>query len=209
MDDIVKQAMAKWPNVPAVFGWLALDRRGNWLLKGERISNAIISDFISRNYGHDTQGRWFFQNGPQRVFVALEYTPFVYRLLWDATPEAPMRIETHTGHEVSCIEGAWIDDAGILVLQTDYGVGMMDDRDPERLLTGFCDSRGGPLSEDDIAAGIERLQAGAAAPLHFRYDAKMVAMASIAACDVATRFAFVQQPAPSAGEDAGMQEKPA
>ena len=28
MDDIVKQAMAKWPNVPHCYGWLALDARG-------------------------------------------------------------------------------------------------------------------------------------------------------------------------------------
>ena len=26
-------AMAKWPNVPAVYGWLSLDRRGNWLIR--------------------------------------------------------------------------------------------------------------------------------------------------------------------------------
>jgi hypothetical protein len=30
MDDIVKQAMAKWPNVPACHGWLGLDARGHW-----------------------------------------------------------------------------------------------------------------------------------------------------------------------------------
>ena len=29
MDDIVKQAMAKWPNVPHCYGWLALDARGS------------------------------------------------------------------------------------------------------------------------------------------------------------------------------------
>ena len=33
MDDIVKQAMAKWPNVPACSGWLGLDARGQWYLR--------------------------------------------------------------------------------------------------------------------------------------------------------------------------------
>src|ERR1051326_6893112 len=28
MDEIVARSLAKWPNVPAVYGWLALDRRG-------------------------------------------------------------------------------------------------------------------------------------------------------------------------------------
>ena len=36
MDDIVKQAIAKWPNVPHCYGWLALDARGNWRMRDER-----------------------------------------------------------------------------------------------------------------------------------------------------------------------------
>ena len=28
MDDIVKAALKKWPNVPACYDWLALDARG-------------------------------------------------------------------------------------------------------------------------------------------------------------------------------------
>ena len=38
MDDIVKQAMAKWPNVPHCYGWLALDARGDWRMRDERPS---------------------------------------------------------------------------------------------------------------------------------------------------------------------------
>ena len=93
MDEIVVRAMQKWPNVPNVFGWLKLDRRGHWLVKSrtggdartvfERISNAAVVEFIGRNYQADDKGRWFFQNGPQRVFVTLEYTPLVYRLRAD------------------------------------------------------------------------------------------------------------------------------
>ena len=85
MDDIVARAMHKWPDVPNVFGWLRLDRRGNWLVKSrsaafERIGNRAVIDFIGRNYAADLQGRWFFQNGPQRVYVSLDYTPWVFRL---------------------------------------------------------------------------------------------------------------------------------
>ena len=36
MDDIVKQAMAKWPNVPDCYGWLGLDARGAWRMRDER-----------------------------------------------------------------------------------------------------------------------------------------------------------------------------
>ena len=77
MDDTVMRAMAKWPNVPNAYGWLALDARGRWLLKGERIGNAGVVEFIGRNYAPDDRGRWFFQNGPQRVFVTIEIAPWI------------------------------------------------------------------------------------------------------------------------------------
>ena len=35
MDDIVKQALAKWPNVPDCYGWLGLDARGHWYLRDD------------------------------------------------------------------------------------------------------------------------------------------------------------------------------
>ena len=77
MDEMVIRSLARWPDVPAVYGWLSLDRRGNWRIKDERIANAALRDFIGRNYAADERGCWFFQNGPQRVFVSLAYTPLV------------------------------------------------------------------------------------------------------------------------------------
>ncbi|MFJ2993864.1 DUF2946 family protein [Pandoraea sp. NPDC087047] len=93
MDEIVRQAMAKWPNVPHCYGWLALDRRGQWRMRdestqaagtaGDPIRHAALIAFIARNYASDAAGRWYFQNGPQRVYVSLAYAPFVVRLTWD------------------------------------------------------------------------------------------------------------------------------
>lgn len=94
MDEIVKQAMAKWPHVPHCYGWLGLDARGDWYLrdaatqaagpfpqaKGERIEHEKLRAFITRNYSVDARGCWFFQNGPQRVYVELETAPVVWRL---------------------------------------------------------------------------------------------------------------------------------
>ena len=145
MDEIVKQGMAKWPNVPSVYGWLALDRRGHWLIKGERISNPIVADFIGRNYEHDEQGRWFFQNGPQRVFITLDYAPFVYRLKWDTAADAAL--ETHTKCAVEEIRSVSIDEAGVVLIESEHGVGLADDRDLERLLGCFTDTHGRALPE--------------------------------------------------------------
>ena len=59
MDQAVLRSLAKWPDVPAVYGWLSLDRRGNWLLWEDaagrfgRIGNAALREFIARNYACD------------------------------------------------------------------------------------------------------------------------------------------------------------
>jgi DUF2946 family protein len=124
MDEIVVRSLAKWPNVPAVYGWLDLDRRGNWLIKGERIGNLALREFIARNYAADAKGRWFFQNGPQRVFVTLAYTPFVMHY------EAE-RLFDHCGRPVEALE-TLLDDEGSVLVRGEYGVGLLDDRDLER-----------------------------------------------------------------------------
>lgn len=106
MDQAVLDALKKWPNVPACTGWLMLDRRGQWRMRdeacqasggsGDPIRHTALNAFIARNYAVDDEGRWFFQNGPQRVFVDLAYTPSVVRLsLETAAPDA-MAFETLT-----------------------------------------------------------------------------------------------------------------
>ena len=84
MDETVLAAMAKWPGVPHVHGWLALTARGQWRLGGEPIAHAALRGFIDRIYACDRRGRWFFQNGPQRVYVTLELAPFLDKafLFW-------------------------------------------------------------------------------------------------------------------------------
>jgi len=76
MDDIVKQAMAKWPQVPACFDWLGFDDRGDWYMrddavqalggftvaKGSKLNHTKLIEFIERNYQCDAQGR--FKTGP-------------------------------------------------------------------------------------------------------------------------------------------------
>ena len=201
MDEIVKQGMAKWPDVPSVYGWLALDRRGNWLIKGERIANPIVADFIGRNYEHDDKGRWFFQNGPQRVFISLDYTPYVYRLTWDPAPNAVPHLETHTRRAVTEIQGVWIDEAGVILIESEHGIGMVDDRDLERLLAGFTDVRGAVQNEDTIATAIEQLQSGVAANLAFSYRGNLETVSPMTAAEVPVRFGFVQRPVQPEGEE--------
>jgi hypothetical protein len=91
MDEQVIRSLIKWPNVPDCYGWLALDRRGQWRMRdeftqqnslpGQVIQHQTLNEFISRNYARDTQGKYFFQNGPQRVFITLDATPWIVRMI--------------------------------------------------------------------------------------------------------------------------------
>jgi hypothetical protein len=121
MDPVVAQAMAKWPNVPAVYGWLSLDRRGNWLIKGERIANHALREFIARNYEPDAAGRWYFQNGPQRVYVALAYTPLVVHFEGEALVD-------HCARPFPA-ERTYLDDEGSVLLEGGGRIALLDDRD--------------------------------------------------------------------------------
>lgn len=136
MDDIVKQALAKWPNVPDCYGWLGLDARGRWFMRddaaqaagdfpqsrGSWLRHEKIIDFIGRNYESDDEGRWFFQNGPQRVYVELECTPWVWQVLPD------YRLQSHTGLQTSAGE-CLLDEEGRLYIASPQGLGLVHSQD--------------------------------------------------------------------------------
>ncbi|MCG7328839.1 DUF2946 family protein [Achromobacter sp. ACRQX] len=196
MDQSVKDALARWPNVPAVYGWLSLDARGRWRLHpqghandggpGEPITNTQILEFISRNYERDDDGRWFFQNGPQRVFVRLDAAPFVMRLADDNRG-----LITHTDATVDAVSAWWLDDEGQLYASTPMGAGIVLDRDLQPLLEMMRTQAGGPLLDAlaELAASHSMTAVWpdvyAAAPLH-----------AIAQADIAARLGF--DPAPHA-----------
>ncbi|MEQ8232868.1 MAG: DUF2946 family protein [Gammaproteobacteria bacterium] len=122
-DDDVIRAMARWPDVPQCFGWLGLDRRGGWRIRGETITHARAVAFLGRHYRGDENGRWYVQNGPQQVFVDLDYTPWVYRY------DTHAGFVTHTGIRCTALTGACLDDEGNLLVATSLGIGIVDDRD--------------------------------------------------------------------------------
>lgn len=140
MDDIVKQALAKWPNVPDCYGWLGLDARGNWFLrddraqalgpfgggtlesKGSQLMHDKLIEFIHRNYESDACGQWFFQNGPQRVYVELETTPLIWRVNDDFS------IHDHTGKPAH-VQACLLDEQGHVYLHTDTGFGLVHSMD--------------------------------------------------------------------------------
>src|SRR6185295_8562970 len=78
--------------------------------------------FIARNYSADRRGCWYFQNGPQRVFVTLAYAPFAFHLENGIFADQCGRI-------LGRPDGAWLDEEGSLILSGEGRVGLLDDRD--------------------------------------------------------------------------------
>ncbi|MEA3084796.1 MAG: hypothetical protein QOC89_2493 [Paraburkholderia sp.] len=190
MDDIVKQALAKWPNVPSCTGWLMLDRRGNWRMRDEAaqaggepgtpIRHEALLGFINRNYDADERGQWFFQNGPQRVYVELGYTPWVVRLSADAAGALALTDQAGGAFEPSLV---FVDDeGGILFVDSSVParVAVLHDHD----LEVFADHA---ALGDDSMSGEFRWNNGVVLPLQ-----------GVRRNEVAGRFGFVDSPATAA-----------
>lgn len=187
MDPAVQAALNKWPTVPACYGWLSLDRRGQWRLQGEPVRHAGLSAFMNRNYGCDDQGNWFVQNGPQKVYVALEYTPWIVRI------EGDDQLISHTGQVASAIDGAWLDDEGSLLLSTSIGVALLDDRDLPSVLDRIRVADGIPASEDQL----QELMGGTSNGLRLCWQDQDVPLAFIHKKEAPARFGYVPEPQPA------------
>lgn len=148
MDEWVVNALKRWPNVPALFGWLGLDRRGRWLVQGATISHPRIVEVINRNYAADEQGRWYFQNGPQRGYMQLESTPLILFVAEDNE-----QLVTHTGLPIKQLRAAYIDEEGSLVLATEHGPGELRGTDLQWALDRLS-SAGEQVDEDALAAAL-------------------------------------------------------
>ncbi len=192
MDEIVLRAMAKWPNVPAVYGWLALDRRGHWLIKRETIGNDALNAFISRNYLHDDVGCWYFQNGPQRVFVDLDYTPLVYRVASEV--KAPLALTTHTGDTANTLLGAWIDELGTVLIQTDRGIGIVHDQDLDPLLASIIDINGNVIEEGAFDELLDVIEHQRPIPLWLKFRDSNVRLEPLRSAEAPRRFSFNPHP---------------
>ena len=119
----IEAAIKKWPNVPSLYGWLSLDRRGRWLIKNELITHTRTNLFLHKLYRKTNSGQWYVQNGPQKAFVTLEYTPYILRI------EVTGHLITHTGTLVSKLNHLIFDDEGNVLFETNLGIGLLDDRD--------------------------------------------------------------------------------
>ena len=190
-DEDVLRAIAKWPDVPACYGWLQLDRRGHWLIKGARITHTRAVAFLNRNYAHDGDGAWFVQNGPQRAYCDLACTPWIYRL------DGQNAIATHTGLTVRGLSEICVDEFGNVLLVSEHGVGLLDDRDIvqfTRMLSVPGDAQADPAERLASLSGNSRQNDV------LRIENRDVAVRAVASANLAATFDFIAAPADPAAQ---------
>ena len=194
MDDIVKQAMAKWPNVPHCYGWLALDARGGWRMRdeaaqranapGDRLNNPALVGFINRNYLCDERGNWYFQNGPQRVYINLEATPFIAR----TDPQQGLVLQT--GQALTGLERVFLLDSGALLFQAGEVVAQLDDRDVAQVLA-LLELDGKPASIEAVMGWLEN----GAGELALPWEGRRIVLERLGAEEAPQRFGYTRTPA--------------
>ena len=193
MDDLVKQALAKWPNVPHCYGWLGLDARGHWRMRdqhaqqqqlpGDKIAHDALLGFINRNYDHDERGCWFFQNGPQRVYLNLEATPYIAR----SDPRHGFVVQT--GAPLAQIEQAYLCNNGALILRQGEVVAQVDDRDMTQVLASLRVD-GQQASDEALLGWLEHARGN----LTLLHDGKEIAVQPLRYAAVPTTFGFRRAP---------------
>ena len=193
MDDWVLRALKRWPNVPALFGWLGLDRRGRWLIQGGTITHPRIVETINRNYAADEHGRWYFQNGPQRGYIQLESTPL---MLFVA--ESQTSLVTHTGQPVEQVTTAWLDEEGALGLLTEHGPGELIGADLAWALERMS-AQQRPIDDEALAAALA-LPSGSTTDITLSIAASAVPLQRLNFADVPKVLEFERVPAPREGE---------
>lgn len=191
MEEWALRGMRRWPDVPALFGWLRLDRRGRWLIRDEVISRPQIIDTINANYEADAHGRWFFQNGPQRGYVTLDYAPLIAHVIDGA-------LITHTGKSLAHPQRLLLDEQGSLSIQSEHGPALLNDQDLPWTLERL-NVHGRAATQVDIEEALA-VPSGQITSLSCSLATGPLALHRLDEAAMPVRLGFVRDPRPVPGE---------
>lgn len=178
-----------WPESPDVYGYLSLDARGHWLIRGQPISRPSLVEHLQRHYQCDEAGRWFVKNGWQRAFVTLAYTPWILRV------DGRGALFTHCGNPAAPLTGAFLDDSGALILETASGPGLVDDNDLDWALEHLRTTTG-PLSDAALETALAAPSGSATALRFVQAEGAALAVRRLDRANAASHFGFVTHPRP-------------
>ena len=190
MEDWVHRALARWPEVPALYGWLSLTRRGAWCIQGEVITRPQIIDTLRANYAADERGCWYFQNGPQRGYVALEYAPLIVQ----RTEDDSGLLSTHTGAAIRSVQTVYLDEDGALLLATEHGAALLAEADLHWALGCLQRTNGAAIADEDLLLALQQ-PGGSTTALRFDYLGRSHAVTRLDYGAQPAQLGFVREPA--------------
>ncbi|MGB0955954.1 MAG: DUF2946 family protein [Panacagrimonas sp.] len=196
MEDWVRRALEKWPNVPHLYGWLSLDRRGRWRVRDALITRPQIIETINRNYACDHRGCWYFQNGPQRGYVALAYAPLILHV----GDEVGERLRTHNGLSVQAINALYLDQEGALLAATEHGAALFADQDLVTVCARITNAAGQSVSDEDLIKALD-LASGAQTALSWQWRDQRVCIRRLDQSQAPEKLGFVRVPQPPGEKD--------
>jgi hypothetical protein len=186
--DWLDRALARWPGVPATYGWLSLDARGRWCLQGAAATHDGLRRFLSQHFREDARGAWYVQNGPQQVYVDLATAPHV------AARDGEGRWVSHTGVTLAHIEALILDEEARLYFLCELGLVGLDDRDWPGLLAELGPDTGpgtGALALDEELLELSGQPGGETS---CRWRERQLTVRSVHSRDMEGCFGFQRSP---------------
>lgn len=157
-------------------------------MRGEPIANPKVIAFIGRNYVRLDAGGYAFQNGPQRVHVTLETTPWVLQVC----AESPLALQDQTTRAIEQLSGVWLTDTGQVVFMTERGPAMLQDQDLVLLLPHLR-LAGGAADEDQLLAALDDPEA---AELSLLWRDQLLPIKALNDAEMPQKLGFVRTPKP-------------
>lgn len=164
-------------------------------LPGNVIQHVALNDFISRNYAHDSLGRYFFQNGPQRVFVTLDATPWIARMIPCQGGKNPLQLLTQCGTPIDP-QGTLSDELGNIYI-TGTIAQSLSDQVGSNVFTQEQPISVALLHDHDLDLFSEQAKVQEDACSFkgvWHWDGKDLAIEPIHSAELSERFQFIKKP---------------
>jgi hypothetical protein len=203
VDNSTLAAITKWPNVPNCYGWLSLDRRGNFRIRnefaqanqlpGDVINHAGLNHSIKTHYCIDEKNQYFYQNGPQRVYINLSYCPFIVRFI--PSDNGAWILKNHLDQMIAPLR-CFLDEKGNILLESNVTITQVVDK-PAVSFSTITHRTIALLHDHDLGifsslSNMDVANCGVIGVFH--WNNKDVPIEPIMAKDIPREFNFIPQP---------------
>lgn len=194
--------------MPYCYGWLFLDRRGHWRMRsefaqknhlpGEKIHHLGLIEAIVSHFAIDEKNQYFFQNGPQRVYIDLAYTPYIARLI--PKQDSQWLLQTNLHQNINPLR-CFLDEKGNILIESEIEISQTHSDQPLHFKSKKHKTVALLHDHDlEIFASIAQLDTVSCGVLGtFKWNHLDLPIEPILSNEIGRVFNFVEKPKPHAG----------